>query len=96
MGDNIINDIYNNLLLYKYKLCDKNNQSHYIICNSNKDGIFFLFDNELLYNKDIENEINVYVINNYSNFDYIIAGFNQMTVFLIKDKCFNYYNLDLI
>ena len=80
MTDNIINENSNNLILYKYQLYDKKNKynfnNNYITCTSNKDGIIFLFDTQLFFIKNIENEINVYIIQNYIPFDEIIAGFN--------------------
>ncbi len=101
MTDNIINENSNNLILYKYQLYDKKNKynfnNNYITCTSNKDGIIFLFDTQLFFIKNIENEINVYIIQNYIPFDEVIAGFNQNTIiFLINKKCINYYNLELI
>ena len=101
MTDNIINENSNNLILYKYQLYDKKNKynfnNNYITCTSNKDGIIFLFDTQLFFIKNIENEINVYIIQNYIPFDEIIAGFNQNTIiFFINKKCINYYNLELI
>ena len=99
--DNIVNEFSDNLILYKYKLYNNNKNNNYnsnnIKCTSNKEGIIFLFDNELFFIKNIEKEISVYIIHNYIHFDEIKAGFNQNTIiFLINKKCLNYYNLDLI
>ena len=99
--DNIVNEFSDNLILYKYKLYNNNKNNNYnsnnIKCTSNKEGIIFLFDNELFFIKNIEKEISVYILHNYIHFDEIKAGFNQNTIiFLINKKCLNYYNLDLI